>query len=179
MKSFNRKFYPVLLAGLALLLSACGFHLRNQESIAIPAESVYLDISGSGYIGREVRDQLMLTDIRLTESAEDADYIIRVNNQSYEREVLSVSPRTGKVEEYELILTVMLSVLTGDGESLASNEPLSASRDYLYDDSAVLSSGDEQELLREEMTRQIANHALLRASAVITNHQEQPATANE
>lgn len=161
----------LFLSTLSLLLAACGFHMRGADSVGLPADAIYLDISGSGDTGREVREQLQLTDVTLTETAEDADYIIRVSNQQYDREVLSVSARTGKVEEYELILRVLLNVATPDGETLLDNDRLSATRDYIFDETAVIASGDEQRLLREEMTRQIANLALLRMRAVIRNHQ--------
>lgn len=172
MKQHGNTFIAI---NLCLLLAACGFHLRGADSAGIPAEKLYLDIGGSGDIGREVREQLRLTDTTLTETAKESDYIIRVTNQQFNREVLSVSARTGKVEEYELTLSVLLSIATPAGDTLLSNAPISASRDYVFDETAVIASGDEQALLREEMTRQIANLALLRARAVIRNHQKQPA----
>lgn len=165
----------VLVIGLCLLLTACGFHIRGADSAGMPADRVYLDIGGSGDTGREVREQLQLTDTVLTETAEESEYILRVTNQQYNRSVLSVSPRTGKVEEYELTQSVLLSVATPEGETLVSNERISASRDYIFDETAVIASGDEQQLLREEMTRQIANLALLRARSAIHNHQQQQA----
>lgn len=162
----------LLLLLASLIVSGCGFHMRGADSVGIPAERVYLDTSGSGNTGREVEQQLKLTDVKLTESAEDADYILRVNNENFRREVLSVSPRTGKVEEYELILSVAVSVATGDGQTLLDGERVSSSRDYVFDEDAVVAAGDEQQLIRDELTQLIAGQALLRARAVIENHQE-------
>ncbi len=56
---------------------------------------------------------------------------------------------------------------------------LNASRDYTFDETAVIASGDEQQLLREEMTRQLANQALLRMRAAIRNHQAAATAASE
>lgn len=167
--------HTLLTLALCLLITACGFQLRGSDSAGVPVDNLYLDIGGSGDIGREVREQLRLTDTNLTETAKESDYILRITNHQYNREVLSVSPRTGKVEEYELTLSVMVSVATPEGESLVSNERISATRDYVFDETAVIASGDEQQLLREEMTRQIANLALLRARSAIRNHQQQTA----
>lgn len=168
----NIKSLAFLLLITSLLVSGCGFHLRGADSVGIPAERLFLDTSGSGNTGREVEQQLKLTDVELTESASEADYILRVNNEDFRREVLSVSPRTGKVEEYELILSVAVSVATGDGQSLLDDERVSSSRDYVFDEEAVIATGDEQQLIRDELTRLIAGQALLRARAVIENHQE-------
>ncbi len=168
----NIKSLAFLLLLASLLVSGCGFHLRGADSVGIPAERLFLDTSGSGNTGREVEQQLKLTDVELTESASEADYILRVNNEDFRREVLSVSPRTGKVEEYELILSVAVSVATGDGQSLLDDERVSSSRDYVFDEEAVIATGDEQQLIRDELTRLIAGQALLRARAVIENHQE-------
>ncbi|MCS3903963.1 LPS-assembly lipoprotein [Methylohalomonas lacus] len=168
----NIKSLAFLLLITSLLVSGCGFHLRGADSVGIPAERLFLDTSGSGNTGREVEQQLKLTDVELTKSASEADYILRVNNEDFRREVLSVSPRTGKVEEYELILSVAVSVATGDGQSLLDDERVSSSRDYVFDEEAVIATGDEQQLIRDELTRLIAGQALLRARAVIENHQE-------
>lgn len=161
----------LLLLASSLFLAACGFHMRGNDSVGLAADSIFLDTSGGGHTGRNVEQQLKLTDIELTESAKTADYIVRINNERFEREVLSVSPRTGKVEEYELFIKVLLSVATGEGEPLIQNELLSTSRDYVFDENAVISSGDEEQLIREELTRLIAGQALLRVRVVIDNHQ--------
>lgn len=174
----NMKSLAFLLLLASLLVSGCGFHLRGADSVGIPAERLYLDTSGSGHTGREVEQQLKLTDVELTESASEADYILRVNNEDFRREVLSVSPRTGKVEEYELILSVAVSVATGDGQSLLDGERVSSRRDYVFDEDAVVSAGDEQQLIREELTQLVAGQTLLRARAVIENHQEGAAASD-
>lgn len=171
--------HKILCLALCLLLAACGFKLRGPESVGLPTDAVYLNIGGSGDIGREVREQLQLTDIKLTQTAKTADYIIRLGNQHYDREVLSVSPRTGKVQEYELILRTTLAITTPAGETVLDTTELNASRDYTFDETAVIASGDEQELLREEMTRQLANQALLRMRAAIRNHQAAATAASE
>lgn len=160
-----------LLLASSLLLAACGFHMRSNDSVGLPADSIFLDTSGGGHTGRNVEQQLKLTDVKLAESPKTADYIVSINNERFDREVLSVSPRTGKVEEYELIISVYLSVATGEGEALIQNDLLSTSRDYVFDQDAVISSGDEEKLIREELTRLIADQALLRARVVIDNHQ--------
>lgn len=171
--------HKILCLALCLMLTACGFKLRGPDSVGLPTDAVYLNIGGSGDIGREVREQLELTDVTLTQSAQAADYIIRLGNRRSEREVLSVSPRTGKVQEYELILRTTLTITTPKGESVLDTTELNASRDYIFDETAVIASGDEQQLLREEMTRQLANQALLRMRAAIRNHQAAASAAGE
>ncbi len=112
------RLHNFLCLALCLLLAACGFKLRGPESVGLPTDAVYLNIGGSGDIGREVEEQLQLTDVTLTETAKAADYIIRLSNHRYDREVLSVSPRTGKVQEYELILRTTLTITTPAGETV-------------------------------------------------------------
>jgi len=165
----------VLVIGLCLLLTACGFHMRGADSAGIDADRIYLDTRGGGQTGNDVQEQMQLLDVELTETAKKAEYVIRINNERFNEEVLTVSPATGKIEEYELFLKANLSINTADGESLISNETLSASRDQLADPTAKLSSSDEKNLLREEMTQQIASLIMLRVRVVIDNHKKQPA----
>lgn len=175
MKSLYQYLLPLLLAGL---LTACGFHLRDAESVGVPVENLYLDTSGGGQVGREVQEQLRLTDVNLTSSAKDSEYIVRINRENFQRQVLSVSPRTGKVEEYELVVSVDLSISSSDGRELITNERLSARRDHPFDETAVLATGEEQQIIREELTRLLASQALLRVQATIRNDQEAAAASS-
>lgn len=168
---------PFTVGILGLWLSGCGFQLRGAESIGVPVDSLYLDTAGGGQTGREVREQLQLTDVTLTDSAKAAKYVVRVKRERFLREVLSVSPRTGKVEEYELILGVSLSVAASDGRALITNELLTTSRDHPFDETAVLASNEEQRAIREELTQLIARQVLLRIQAVIRNDLEATAAS--
>src|SRR5690606_35269505 len=103
-----RCFLAALLA--AVLLPACGFHLRGTGTGAasIQAERVYVTADGTSLVVRALRSQLRLAAADLQSKRKDAEYVLHITDERLDRDVLSVSPRTGKAEEYELTLTVLL-----------------------------------------------------------------------
>ena len=158
--------YPLVIVAL-LLLTACGFHLRGyKEAVTLQASSIYLQTADSGDIAQAVRAQLKAGNTRLTDTAEAAQYVLSLGRQKLERRVLSVSATTGKAEEYQLILSVLISITGPDGESLLSDQIIRVSRDYTFDEDAVLGKSSEEEVLLGDLANQAADQILSRLDAV-------------
>lgn len=162
--------YAALFA--CLVLSACGFHLRSARSgvADIQADRIYVDENRADNLADEVRSQLKDAGVKVTDSADNAQFVILLANEGFHRDVLSVSPKTGKVEEYEVTLSARLSVTEVGGDNLLDNDPVSQVRDFTYDQNAVLGKFSEEETLRDELTRDAADQVLRRVSAVLAHH---------
>lgn len=162
-----------LLAVLVLttLLPACGFHMRGSGSTAaaIQAERIYVAGAPRALVAREVRSQLQLAGVKLVRERKDAEYVLRIGSEKLERDVLSVSPRTGKAEEYELTLSVLLSIIGPERKTLVDEERISLVRDFTFDQDAALGKFSEEELLTTELVRETADQILRRLSAAIEN----------
>ncbi|HEY7840043.1 MAG TPA: LPS assembly lipoprotein LptE [Gammaproteobacteria bacterium] len=160
------------LAAIALVttLSGCGFHLRGSGSqfAGIEGERIFVSDSRATTVAAQVRSQLGLAGAALTASVGDANYRLLIANERLDREVLSVSPQTGKIEEYQLLLRVSLSITAASGETLVDRQQISLSRDFTYDEDAALGKFSEEQLLREEMTREAADQILRRLGAQIS-----------
>jgi len=161
----RRGTIPLLIA--LLLLAACGFHLRGYHRPShVSAASVYLDTADNGYIAQSVRDQLRGGDTKVVKKAGEAQYVLHLARQKLVRRVLSVSPKTGKAEEYEITLSTLMTITGPDGEILADKEPVHATRDYTFDANAVLGKSSEEEVLQQNLADQIADDILSRLEAV-------------
>jgi outer membrane lipopolysaccharide assembly protein LptE/RlpB len=101
MKPVNGTLVLILVI-LLIGLSACGFQLRGANLQALQNANVYVQSSGANVLAAEVKRQLLDADVSPVSSASDADYIVALSNESFSRKILSVSPTTGKVEEYEV-----------------------------------------------------------------------------
>ena len=157
----------IATAILVAILSGCGFHLRGSstEFAGIEDEHIYLYHARAPLVTAEVREQLRFAGADLVPGPAESDYQVFVSNESLEREVLSVSPQTGKAEEYQLLLRVFLSVTTASGETLIDKQQISLSRDFTYDEDAALGKFSEEQLLREELAREAADQILRRLGA--------------
>ncbi|MEJ2759993.1 MAG: LPS assembly lipoprotein LptE [Gammaproteobacteria bacterium] len=162
-----RRVVPFLI-GLLLLLSACGFHLRGYHKPTKVAQvSVYIQTDDNSDIAQSVRSQLKAGEARVMKEAESAEYILHLGRQKLTRRVLSVSARTGKAEEYQLILTIAMAVSKPDGEIVMEKQTVSVSRDYTFSqDQALLGQSSEEDTLRRELVDQAAREVLSRLNAV-------------
>lgn len=157
--------HSLILISLALLC-ACGFQLRGSNLDALKQSSVYVNASGSSTLANEVRQQLQFAEIPIARSASDAEYVVNISNELFERKVLSVSAQTGKVEEYEILYSANLTVTGPDGRKLINSEPITAQRDYAFDSGAVLGSFDNEYVLQADISKHAASTVLRRLQAV-------------
>lgn len=152
------------MLALAVLGSACGYQLRGTGGMPLDIGSVY--VQGHGSVASEVKRQLKLSGTATAVSAMDAEYVVRLANERYDRNVLSVSPRTGKVEEYEVVLRVDYSITGAGGVPLVETEQASAQRDFVFDETAVLGKFEEERQIRDDLAQQVAYQILLRLKTV-------------
>lgn len=143
-------------------LCACGFELRGSNLETLKQSRVYVNSSGANTLAREIRKQLNFADVPVARTVSEADYVVDVGNESFERKVLSVSGETGKAEEYEILYHTYFSVTGPGGKTLVKSEPITVQRDFVFVDDAVLSKSDEENKLREEIRQQSAASVLRR-----------------
>ena len=162
--------YKVLIASLVFLLmglSACGFQLRGANLQALQNANIYVQSLGANILAAEVRRELLDADVKTVSSASKADYIVTLSNESFQSKVLSVSPTTGKVEEYEITYNAMLKIANRDNSTTASAKPISASRDIIFDSGAVLGTIEESAVLKRDIAKQAAATVLRRLRAAV------------
>lgn len=156
-----------LLLLAALTLSACGFHLRgSQVATSASYSRLYIDSVAASNISAEVRSQLGVADKTITATSGEAEYTLRLENESVQRSVLTVSAVTGKVEEYQISVSVKMSVSDQKGESLLVDEGIRVVRDYAFDEDAVLGKFEEEQVLRKELIQRAASQIIRRLEAV-------------
>ena len=165
-KPFNRATV-VSLAFLLIGLSACGFQLRGTNLQVLQNANIYVHSSGANALASQVKQQLLDAGVETVAGAADADYIVTLSNESFDTKVLSVSPTTGKVEEYEVTYTALLKITNRNEKKTATAESISATRDYTFDDGSVLGKVKEESVLKKDIAKQVAASVLRRLRAAI------------
>ncbi len=160
--TFRLAVFFLLICGLG----ACGFQLRGSNLQALQHSQVYVQSNGANVLAKEVKIQLQNADVIPVKSVTDAKYIINLSNESFDRRVLSVSPKTGKVEEYEITYRASLSITGSDGDTILKSEPVTAVTDYTFDEDAVLGKFEEERVLRDDIVRHAASNVLRRLQSV-------------
>lgn len=158
----------LLLLSLALLATACGFQLRGTLSGHFEVENIHIRAAGAAQLGQALKFQLAGAGVTLADNAEDAACIVDLKAETFDKSVLSVSARTGKVEEYRILFSARMDVFKAGGQVLARDELIQQSRDQIVDAGAVLGNFSEESLIREELARGAAAQAARRLQALLS-----------
>ncbi len=153
------------LAFLLVGLSACGFQLRGANQQVLQDVGIYIQSLGANILAAEVRQQLTDAGTEPVTSAVDADYIITLSNESFHSKVLSVSPTTGKAEEYEITYTATLEIVDKSEGVTTSTESISAVRGFTFNQGAILGKIEEEAILKQDIAKQVAVSVLRRLRA--------------
>lgn len=153
-----------LLGSAALLsLTGCGFHLRG--SFSLPFKTLYVDMDeNSPFRARLVRLLTSGSSVKLTDSATDAEAILKVTSVSQSRDVLSYNTK-GDAAEYELKLAVRFKLTAPDGREYFPESVVNAARSVSYSDDEYLSRQNSEALVYQEMHSDAANQILRRIEA--------------
>ncbi len=149
---------------LALLLSACGFHLRGAYTL--PYESLYIDLPDNSVLGAGLKRQIRASGgTRMPELKEEAQAIFLQITELRERQILSLST-SGRVREVRLRFRFAFRVVDPKGRDLVPTTGIELSRDLTYDDSAILAKDQEEQLLWRDMESDLVQQVLRRLSTI-------------
>ncbi len=152
-----------ILVLLALaVLAGCGFHLRGSQTVALDFDKVFLQSDGADRLLPELRRQLAYGSVSVAKLRSRAQVVLNVSDEQLDRRVLSVDPITGKVREYELGYEVYVQVTDLAGKELTRTQSVSFVRDYIFDETAVLGTYEQDRIIREELIRDAASAVLMR-----------------
>lgn len=151
---------------MALLLSACGFHLRGEVQLAPQLGKIHIQ-GGDRYdpLVRELARALTSAGAAVVADPQAASAVLQILENTGKRRVLSVRA-TGKVQEYELYQTFKFRVRDAAGTELLGAQQLEVTREYLFDADDVLSKSSEDEALRRDMRRDLVRLAMLRLESL-------------
>lgn len=155
----------LILICLLLLTTACGFHLRGSQTANIDIDNIFINPSSAPRLAREVTSQLGGSGAIVAKSSADASYIVTLKEERFDRNVLSVSADTGKVEEFQIVFNAKIDAAHPDGRNIISNGIVRVSRDITFDENAVLGKFTEETVIQEDLIRSAASKVLRRLQA--------------
>ncbi len=160
-----RRPAPFLASCCLSLLSACGFHLRGQAPLPPALAAPYLE-AGDHYtpLYAALVTRLRAAGAKLATAPAGATAVIHLHRDDTGRELLSVSARNTP-GEFEVYYSVEFSVTAASGELLA-RQKATLTRDFAYDENAVLAKEHEEESLRTALADELAGLILRRLAAL-------------
>ena len=117
----------------------------------------------------EVKSQFINSGVSLATSAQSAAHIVTLKETNFEKSVLSVSPTTGKVEEYQILFQAKIDAMRADGTYIVENEKITVTRDFAFDETEVLGEFSEESIIQEDLVRRAASQILRRLQALLSS----------
>jgi LPS-assembly lipoprotein len=149
----------VFLFLLALTLAACGFHRQGVRPLSPVMKVTYVDAKDERTdFMRGLMSALEAGGATLTDTRDGATAILHVELDQTGQRVLSVSARNTPTE-YEIYYKVTYSVRSADAELLAPRT-LTLTRDYSFDEEALLAKQHEEDFLREALARDLVSQVM-------------------
>ena len=172
---------PLRLASIALplLLSACGFHLRNaltlppdlgpvkvtaRDPYSSLAQSLDRSLIGAG-VARAAADS---TDVAT----------LRILSERWASTPISIDS-FGRAQEYTLRYAVVFSMVDADGEDIVPQQAVELARDYLSIPTQTIGTESERDLLAREMEREMSASIVRRIDAVFRHAQDIAPTGDD
>jgi len=153
------------LVVIAALLAGCGFHLQGRTPLPPVVRTPFVEAPDrqSDFV-QYLRHALLSNGAQLTPQKEKASAVVSILRDSVSRRVLSVSA-TNQPNQYEVTYTVGFSVSAGDKELLPPQE-VSATRSYSFSENLLLAKNHEEEILRQDMARDLADMVMRRLASL-------------
>lgn len=146
----------------ALLLTACGFHLRGHAGM--PFSTLYLEASNPGtpFI-TDLRHNLESNKVKLVDTADQADVVLNVASEILDKQILTLGG-SGRVNEFRLSFRVSLRAYDLKQQNWIPAEEIALRRDYSFDDTKILAKEAEENLLYESMRSDMVQQIVRRLS---------------
>jgi LPS-assembly lipoprotein len=159
----------LLLVGLTVLLSACGFQLRGTGDVQFALKE--LDVSARNAYGesvKQVREVLQSNGVRVYPGA---PYHLVLSNESENLRTASYTS-SARSAEYALTMTLDYEIRGAQNLLLTSNQ-LEAQNFYAQDGNNLIGSDQEAAQLRQEMRRDLVQQLVQRLRQVTPAQLEQ------
>lgn len=156
---------PAFALLVFVLAAGCGFQLRGRTPLPAVVAKPYVEAEDHySPLYAALDRRLRAAGAQPAADAATASAVIRLHVDDTGRDLLSVTA-DNKPGEYEVYYSVEFSVSGGATELLARNQ-VKLTRDYGYDESAVLAKEHEEQSLRVALAEQIADLILRRLAAL-------------
>jgi LPS-assembly lipoprotein len=137
---------------IALLLSACGYHLRGAMDLPSEMKTVYLE-GASEPLREQFRKALASSQVQLVSTRAAAGTIITVSNEENLKRSLSLAS-TGYANQFGLEYRLNYEVTDANNKPLVKSQPVDIKREYFNNQQLILGKDNEETVIRNEMYQQ-------------------------
>ena len=136
----KKLFIPLMLA---LLLSACGFHLRGMINVPTWLNNIAIIIKNDDkQLNSIVKAQLEGYNIQVNPEPALAKYWLVINQVLVQQQIISIGASTNP-RQYTLMLTIEFMLQTRKGKIIKTPKTVTVTRQLTINNDRILGSSDE------------------------------------
>lgn len=159
----------LVVAGLALLLSACGFQLRGTGETSFALEEINLQARNSyGETAKQLEELLKDNGVRVFPGARYTLDLVREQT----RQRTASYTTSARSAEYELT-SVLDYEFRGPQNTVLLEDSVEVQKVYVHDSSNLIGSDQEADQLRQEMRRELLQQLSMRIRGITPAQLEQ------
>lgn len=158
-----RRSLPIVLA---LALSACGFHLRNE--LVLPSDTAPVRVSSVDRyspLADSLTQSIKRAGVKIAESGDETATVLDLLSERWGDTPTSVD-QFGRAQEFSLRYAVVFELRQADGTKLVPRQAVELARDYISNPTNAIGTEGEREVLVKEMRREMAASIIRRLGAV-------------
>lgn len=148
---------------LAAALAGCGFHLRGPRPL--PFDSLYVGAPDTSELAVALKRSIRASGrTRVADTPQDAQALLSVVGESREKIILSLNA-AGRVREFQLRYRFVFRVHDAKGRDFLPQNEILLTRDFSFNDSAILAKEQEEALLYRDMQNDLVQQIMRRMEA--------------
>jgi LPS-assembly lipoprotein len=156
---------PCALLACALLLSGCGFQVRDAARLPPEMGSTQLVIDDEySLLARRVRVMLEQSGVQFVES-DEASAVLEIPENRVVTEVLTIADNA-RVREYRVTHTVKFRLIDAQGQELIGWQTLRQAREISFDEQKILATSREQEYVKKDLAETLARLLVMRLETI-------------
>jgi LPS-assembly lipoprotein len=154
-----KKFYPGLIF-VIILLTSCGFHLRNIQETPKWLNNIAIIVHNAhDPIKDFLEEQSKNHHIKINLEASNANYWLIIEDNNFQQNISSISSST-TARQYQLIYSVRFKLQQKTGKELISSRQIIINKQITINGNHILGSTNELEHSKLEMQSEAANQII-------------------
>lgn len=154
-----------LMMTIFLLLSACGFHLRQPLPLAKPLQNVYIQSRNPyGDLTRNIKQYLQMSGAHLAASPQEASTLLNIIQETTSQDLISINS-SQQTRQYNLRLTVSFEVTDPRGRVMIPAQTLTELRPLTLQSNQILAGSNQATQLYRDMRRAITYNLMNRLAS--------------
>lgn len=150
----------ILILVLCLTITACGFHLRGEDSIPMPLRVMYLKTNQPyGEFEAKLKRTFNSIGITLTDSPVNAPIIFEIEQSSLSYSQLSIGT-SNQATVYSVVYTVRFGIYDSRDHTLLPAQDISSTSNLTLAANQVLGASNQIDLLSQQLQYDIITRIL-------------------